>query len=126
MDGCEWRDHAGVPYLYVDLRSTDEATLLARIAASEQEVARAGGAPLLHVDVQGILTSPRLLSEAKLVNRRTFGPQRCRVAVTGANALVAVIVRGWSTVGGGVRAQACPDTASALRYLTGGGQALAS
>ncbi|WP_088320710.1 hypothetical protein [Kineosporia sp. R_H_3] len=126
MDGCEWRDHGGVPYLYVDLRSTDEATLIARVAASEQEVARAEGTPLVLVDIHGMLPSPRLLSEAKLANRRTYGPRRCRVAVVGANGLVAVVVRGWGTVGGGVRAQACPDTASALRYLTGGGQALAS
>jgi hypothetical protein len=117
MEKVYWSERSGRRYLVVDYARADGAQMLEILA----EAVRVIGAepepfPMLG-DVTDAAMTTAWLTAIKSASRDVLGPKVSRCAVLGVTGIKATMLRGFNTVGGGLRALPFRDEEQALAYL---------
>ncbi len=117
MERVYWAEQSGQRYLVVRYNGADGRQML-EILDEALRVMRdeTGTFPLL-TDVTDATMTTAWLSAIKTASRDVMGPRVTRCAVLGVSGVKSAMLRGFNTVGGGLRALPFPDEDRALRYL---------
>lgn len=117
MERVHWAERSGRRYLVVDYSRADGDQMLEVLADALRVIgAEPGRFPLL-TDVTDAAMTTAWLSAIKPASRDVMAPKVTRCAVLGVSGIKATMLRGFNTVGGGLRALPFRDREQALAYL---------